>query len=79
MNAMTGQRYVIAAMTGLLLMVALLFLTGAGGNSTEIGRYRMSTVVRGNFTDIFVIDTTTGVVKWLGGDEGKPFDEVKGK
>jgi hypothetical protein len=79
MNAMTGQRNMLAVIIGLLLVVALLFLTGAGASSGEIGRYRMTTVVRGNFTDIFVIDTTTGVVKWLGGDEGKPFEEVKGK
>ena len=78
MNTTPMQRHTFAAVIGLLLVAALLFLTGAGG-TMEIGRYRMTTVVRGNFTDIFVIDTTTGVVKWLGGDEGKPFEEVKGK
>jgi hypothetical protein len=38
----------------------------------------MGTTVRRDFVEIFVIDTTTGVVKWVGKDEGKPFDEIKG-
>ena len=44
-----------------------------------VGRYRMSVTTRGNFTDIYVIDTMTGAVKYLGKDEGKPFDQVRGK
>lgn len=63
----------------LLLILGVLLLMGAGGPSQLVGRYQMTSIIRGNFTDIFVIDTTTGVVKWLGSDEGKPFEAIKGK
>ena len=37
-------------------------------------------VRRANLSDVYVIDTTTGVVKWLDfKDEGKPFNEIKKK
>jgi hypothetical protein len=64
--------------TGLLLALALVALTGAGGEA-PIGRYQMEIISRTGFTDIFVIDTTTGVIKYVGKDEGKPFDQVQGK
>ena len=57
----------------------LTVLTGAVPTQSDIGRYRMTVVTRNNFTDIYVVDTTTGVVKFLGKDEGKPFDQIKGK
>jgi quinol-cytochrome oxidoreductase complex cytochrome b subunit len=78
MHAVPSRPYQPFWICLLLISIVLLF-TGAVGSCPEIGRYQMTTVVRGNFTDIFVIDTTTGVVKWLGGDEGKPFEAVKGK
>ena len=69
---------------GLLVVAALLaslFLTGTTNTngSNQIGRYRLSVITRGNFPDLFVIDTATGIVKWVGNDEGKPFDEIKGR
>lgn len=65
---------------GIFLIIALLLLTGANTmRSPETGRYRMSVAIRGNFTDIYVIDTVTGVVKYVGKDEGKPFAQVGGK
>jgi hypothetical protein len=69
---------------GLLVVAALLaslFLTGNTNTngSNQIGRYRLSVIIRGNFPDLFVIDTATGTVKWVGNDEGKPFDEIKGR
>ena len=65
---------------GLFLVLVLLVLTGADSmRLQETGRYRMSVSIRGNFTDIYVIDTVTGVVKYLGKDEGKPFEQVGGK
>lgn len=65
---------------GIFLVLVVLLLTGAANmRSQETGRYRMSVVIRSNFTDIYVIDTTTGVVKYLGKDEGKPFEQVGGK
>jgi hypothetical protein len=61
-----------------LATLAVAFLTGAGGEPA-IGRYQLFCVAKGNFTDVYVIDTTTGAVKWVGNDEGKPFDAIKGR
>jgi len=66
----------------LVIMIALAFFlfTGASQNneSSQVGRYRLCVINRGNIPDLFVIDTATGIVKWLGKDEGKPFEEVGG-
>lgn len=65
---------------GGFLILTLLLMTGANqAPSPQVGRYRMSVTTRGNFTDIYVIDTVTGIVKYLGNDEGKPFEQVAGK
>ena len=64
---------------GAAATVMLMFLAGATTtDKSEIGRYRMCCASRGSFTEVYVIDTTTGVVKWQGsGDDGKPFQEIK--
>ncbi len=65
---------------GIFLILVLFLTVGADTmQPQETGRYRMSVSIRGNFTDIYVIDTVTGVVKYLGKDEGKPFDKVSGR
>ncbi len=66
-------------LVGAAVTAALMFLVGAAmTDKSEIGRYRMCCSRRGQFTEIFVIDTTNGVVKWQGsGDDGKPFQEIK--
>ena len=69
---------------GLLVMailLACLFFTGATNvtGPSQIGRYRLSVINRSGFTDLFVIDTATGIVKYVGKDEGKPFEEIKGQ
>lgn len=62
------------------LMMAMLLLTAANGlNQPQVGRYRMAVTTRSNFTDIYVIDTATGIVKYLGKNEGMPFEKIKGK
>ena len=68
-------------LTGAAITLAALLLTGANpaNDRPQIGRYRLTAVVRGNFPDLFVIDTATGAVKWVGNDEGKPFDQIKGR
>jgi hypothetical protein len=63
---------------GGFVLLSVFFLTGAQ-HETQVGRYQMEVITRNNFTDIFVIDTATGMVKYLGNDEGKPFSEVKGR
>ena len=60
---------------GALFVLSFLFLTGAS-DFQQIGRYQISTVVRRDFVDIYVIDTCTGIVKYVTGkNENKPFDE----
>lgn len=61
-------------------LVAFSFLAlAAADNPSQVGRYQMEVTIRNSFTDIYVIDTVTGVVKYVGKDEGKPFDEIRGK
>jgi len=80
MKTMMADNKASFILLGIFLILALLLLTGADTmRPQETGRYRMSVAIRGNFTDIYVIDTVTGVVKYLGKDEGKPFDQVGGK
>ena len=66
---------------GISITLALLLFTGASpiDDRPQIGRYRLTAVVRGNFPDLFIIDTATGAVKWVGNDEGKPFEAIKGR
>ncbi|RJQ65267.1 MAG: hypothetical protein C4519_28560 [Desulfobacteraceae bacterium] len=78
MNTMSLPRSVVYLWIGLISALALMVLTGAGGEA-PIGRYQMEIVSRNNFADIFVMDTTTGVVKYVGKDEGKPFEQIQGK
>lgn len=61
---------------GSLSVLAILLLTGAA-DIHPVGKYQMESIVRSNITHIYVIDTTTGKVKWV--DEmDTPFDEMKG-
>ena len=61
----------------LVIALSLFFLTGAT-NEKQIGRYEMSVIVRDRYAHVYVIDTATGVVKYVDPkDEGKPFGEVK--
>lgn len=61
-------------------LVAFSFMAlAAADNTPQIGRYQMEVAQRHSFTDIYVIDTVTGVVKYLGKDEGKPFADIRGK
>lgn len=62
------------------IILAFFIFSGATKNngSSQIGRYRLSVINRSGFPDLFVIDTATGMVKWVGKDEGKPFTEIKG-
>ena len=79
MNSENKRNKTSYILLGIIVALAFVILTGASHMPQQNGRYRMSVITRGNFTDIYVIDTTTGVVKYLGKDEGKPFDQVGGK
>jgi len=81
MKIKDSYQKLIFILFGISIVLSLLFLTGATSidGASQIGRYRMTAVVRGNFPDLFVIDSATGVVKWVGNDEGKPFEQIKGR
>lgn len=78
MESMFRPHKIMVICLGVLMLLSICLFAGANYES-QVGRYRMQVVTRNNFTDIFVIDTVTGVVKYLGKDEGKPFTGVKGK
>jgi hypothetical protein len=78
MNSIQKRHGWVIVCLSALVLLALSLLTGATYDS-QVGRFRMSVITRNNFTDIYVIDTVTGVVKYLGPDEGKPFDQIKGR
>jgi hypothetical protein len=64
---------------GILACLGILFLTGAG-NGGQVGRYQISTCLKRDWVYVYVIDTTTGVVKFVDEkDEQKPFEEIKKK
>jgi hypothetical protein len=61
------------------VVIAFLFLTGTA-SIPQIGRYQIEGVSRGDFINVYVIDTTTGAVKWWDTDhEDVPFDKIKVK
>lgn len=64
---------------GILACIGILFLTGAGDGG-QVGRYQVSTCLKRDWVYVYVIDTTTGVVKFVDEkDENKPFEEIKKK
>lgn len=63
---------------GALLVFGTLFLTGAISSQSQIGRYQISAWTRGQFVGAMIVDTTTGVVKYVDRTNEKlPFDQIK--
>jgi hypothetical protein len=61
---------------GLLAAFGILFLTGAT-DAPQVGRYQISTCLKRDWVHVYVIDTATGVVKFVNEkDEKKPFMEI---
>jgi hypothetical protein len=61
------------------VVIAFLFLTGAA-SVPQIGRYQIEGVSRGDTNDVYVIDTTTGAVKWWDTKhENIPFEKIEVK
>jgi hypothetical protein len=60
---------------GVLSCLALFFLTGAASQAPT-GRYELEVVTRDRLTQIYVIDTSTGAVKWVD-SMNTPFAELK--
>lgn len=66
----------VSILVGALSMLMLFLLTGAGSQPSA-GKYQMEAVVRDKMTQVYVMDTTTGVVKWVD-DMNTPFEQLKG-
>jgi hypothetical protein len=63
---------------GAMAVLGLFFTLGAVPNSSQVGRYQISTCLKRDWVYVFVIDTTTGVVKFVDEkNENKPFEEIK--
>ena len=60
---------------GVLCCLALFFLTGAASQAPT-GKYELEVVTRDRLTQIYVIDTSTGAVKWVD-SMNTPFAELK--
>lgn len=61
---------------GALCCLALFFLTGAASQAPT-GKYELAVVTRERITQVYVIDTSTGAVKWVD-SMNTPFAEMKG-
>lgn len=71
--------YLLLIFTALCIVFSFFTITGAV-TGDQSGRFQLQAVVRGNFVQLYVIDTSTGRVKWVGAkDENKPFEQIKSK
>ncbi|MBI5580639.1 MAG: hypothetical protein HY895_15920 [Deltaproteobacteria bacterium] len=63
---------------GAMVVVGLVFMIGAGPSDSQVGRYQISTCLKRDWVYVYVIDTATGVVKFVDEkNENKPFEEIK--
>jgi hypothetical protein len=60
------------------LSTAVIFLLIGATNNYPFGRYQMESIVRNNTVQIYAMDTTTGVIKWVD-DMNIPFTQMKGE
>ena len=63
-------------LAGAVSVLAFLILTGAS-TSKIVGKYEIEVIVRDRITQIYVVDTTTGAVKWVDA-MNTPFEKLKG-
>ena len=62
---------------GILALTGILFLTGMA-DSPQVGRYQISAWTRGQFVGAMIVDTITGVVKYVDSTtENVPFEKLK--
>ena len=71
------HRSFIFFFAGVFTTLALVLLTGAG-YVNPIGKYQLEAVTRDRVTQVYVLDTTTGVVKWVDA-YNTPFEALKGE
>jgi hypothetical protein len=62
---------------GAMLTLGLVFISGAGPDGTQVGRYQISTCLKRDWVYVYVIDTATGKVKFVDEkNENKAFEEI---
>jgi len=69
------QKNILMFIAGVLCAFAVFLLTGAGHN-TMPGKYEMAIAHRDRTHLVYVLDTTTGAVKWADSMD-TPFEELK--
>lgn len=78
MNRHTWKEKLLYFALGVTAVLSMLFLTGANSQTPQIGRYQIQSWVRDQFTGVYIVDTATGVVKYVDRSaENKPFEEIK--
>ena len=70
------QTKLLIFLGGAFCCLALFFLTGAA-SQTPTGRYELGLITRSGTLQMYVIDTSTGAVKWVD-SMNTPFVELKG-
>ncbi len=69
---------IIMFLAGAISVLILLLLTGAADQSqAPVGKYEMEIAHRERTYLVYVLDTTTGAVKWVE-EMNTPFTELKG-
>ena len=64
-------------LVGACIAAGLFFMLGSGP-AGPVGRYQISTCLKRDWVYVYVIDTATGMVKFVDEkNENKPFDEIK--
>ncbi len=77
MNKVNRLNNCVLVLAGIGIILSCFLLMGAY-SMAPIGRYQLQVVVRRSFPDLYVIDTSTGSVKWVDSKhEGKPFEEIR--
>lgn len=71
-----GKNGIIMFLAGAFSVLILLLLTGAA-DQAPVGKYEMEIAHRERTYLVYVLDTTTGAVKWVE-EMNTPFTELKG-
>ena len=75
---MKMRQQIVYLVLGAMITLGLVFIIGAGPDSTQVGRYQISTCLKRDWVYVYVIDTATGTVKFVDEkNENKPFEEIK--
>jgi hypothetical protein len=75
---MKMRQQILYLVLGAMITLCLVFIIGAGPDTAQVGRYQISTCLKRDWVYVYVIDTATGVVKFVDEkNENKPFEEIK--